>query len=207
MGFLHINSQILFDLNYTMIYSIKTMFSKVYTQSKLTTFLIRRFLVTKCTFDSLLMMDIDIDDRCHAVPTAGSNIRYQTPFLTGTHTDMHTHILYLPRYIGGSLEQHSHVFSVMMVIVYQHWVGHTPVAPPKHVAQLVGETLQLISREVAVIPQDMVVAGATGSLDGNVRIQVEVKVTGLGNGWIHHGPQGEHYCLIQPYPGQFSGET
>ena len=109
MGFLHINSQILFDLNYTMIYSIKTMFSKVYTQSKLTTFLIR-FLVTKCTFfDLLLMMDIDIDDRCHAVPTAGSNIRYQTPFLTGTHTDMHTHILYLPRYIGGSLEQHSNV--------------------------------------------------------------------------------------------------
>ena len=64
--------------------------------------------------------------------------------------------------IGGSLEQYPGMGSIVVGIVGGCRIGHTPVAPPEHVAQLVGKVLELISCEVAVIPQ-LVVSG-TGDL-------------------------------------------
>ena len=40
--------------------------------------------------------------------------------------------------------------------------------------EVVGESLQLVSREVAVVPEDVVVTRSAGPLDTLVRHQVEV---------------------------------
>ena len=41
----------------------------------------------------------------------------------------------------------------------------SPGAPRVEVTEVVGQDLQLVSREVTVVPQDVVVAGAGGALD------------------------------------------
>ena len=54
--------------------------------------------------------------------------------------------------------------SIVVGIVGGCRIGHTPVAPPEDVAQLVGEVLERISCKVTVVPQYVVVARATCSL-------------------------------------------
>ena len=55
-------------------------------------------------------------------------------------------------------------------------------------AQVVGEGLQIIRVEVAVVPEDVVVAGPGGALDALVRDQVEVTLGGMVDALVHHGP-------------------
>ena len=43
--------------------------------------------------------------------------------------------------------------------------GDGPGAPDVGVAQLVGQLLQLVSVEMVIIPEDVIVAGTRGSLD------------------------------------------
>jgi hypothetical protein len=53
-------------------------------------------------------------------------------------------------------------------------VGHGLGAAAVQVAEVEGENLQLVGCEVAVVPQNLVVAGPTGPLDPLVAEQVEV---------------------------------
>ena len=55
--------------------------------------------------------------------------------------------------------------SYKMSIVGRSGNTNRPGAPHVRVAQLVGQLLQLVSLEVVVIPQHVVVAGTRGSLD------------------------------------------
>ena len=50
--------------------------------------------------------------------------------------------------------------------------GDRPGAPDVGVAELVGQLLQLVSIEVIVVPEDMVVAGTRGALDTWRRINI-----------------------------------
>ena len=52
-------------------------------------------------------------------------------------------------------------------------------APHVGVAQLVGQLLKLVSVEVVVIPEDVIVAGPGGALDSLVGHQVEVSLCGV----------------------------
>ena len=54
-------------------------------------------------------------------------------------------------------------------------------------AQTVGQGLQLVGGQVAVVPEDLVVAGPGGALDALVRDQVEVPLGGMVDALVHHG--------------------
>ena len=54
-------------------------------------------------------------------------------------------------------------------------------------AQVVGEGLQIIRVEVAVVPEDVVVAGPGGALDPLVGHQVEVALGGVVDALVYHG--------------------
>ena len=54
-------------------------------------------------------------------------------------------------------------------------------------AEVVGQGLQLVGGQVAVVPEDLVVAGPGGALDGLVRDQVEVTLGGMVDPLVHHG--------------------
>ena len=54
-------------------------------------------------------------------------------------------------------------------------------------AEIVGEGLQLVSGQVAVVPQHLVVTGPGGALDALVRDQVEVPLGGMVDALVHHG--------------------
>ena len=66
-------------------------------------------------------------------------------------------------------------------------VGHSPGAATVEVAEVVGEDLQLIGREVAVVPEYLVVARSTRPLDPLVAEQVEVTLGGVVYPLVHHG--------------------
>ena len=53
-------------------------------------------------------------------------------------------------------------------------------------AQVVGEGLQIIRVEVAVVPEDVVVAGPGGPLDPLVGHQVEVALGGMVDALVDH---------------------
>ena len=55
-------------------------------------------------------------------------------------------------------------------------------------AEIVGEGLQLVSGEVAVVPQHLVVTGPGGALDPLVRDQVEITLGGMVDPLVHHSP-------------------
>ena len=61
-------------------------------------------------------------------------------------------------------------------------------SPAVQMTQVVGEHLQLISSEGAVVPQDLVVAGSAGALDTLVTEQVEVSLRGVVDALVHHSP-------------------
>ena len=52
-----------------------------------------------------------------------------------------------------------------MSVVCWSWDGDGPCAPHIGVAQLVGQLLQLVSIEMIVVPEDMIVAGTRCALD------------------------------------------
>ena len=54
-------------------------------------------------------------------------------------------------------------------------------------AEIVGQGLQLVGGQVAVVPEDLVVAGPGGALDALVRDQVEVTLGGMVDALVHHG--------------------
>ena len=76
---------------------------------------------------------------------------------------------------------------VMMGVVGGSRVGNTAVTPPEHVIQLIGEQLDVVSTEVAVIPQQVVVTRTTGALDGCVGAQIEVVLSGVSDDSIYSG--------------------
>ena len=61
-------------------------------------------------------------------------------------------------------------------------------SPAVQMTQVVGEHLQLISSEGAVVPQDLVVAGSAGALDALVTEQVEVSLRRVVDALVHHSP-------------------
>jgi len=67
-------------------------------------------------------------------------------------------------------------------------VGHGAGAAGVEVTQVVGENLQLVSGELTVVPQHLVVAGSAGALDALVTQQVEVALGGMVDALVHHGP-------------------
>ena len=66
-------------------------------------------------------------------------------------------------------------------------VGHCSGASGVEVTQVVGEDLQLVSGELAVVPQHLVVTGSAGALDPLVTQQVEVSLGGMVDALVHHG--------------------
>ena len=56
------------------------------------------------------------------------------------------------------------------------WVGDSPGTPAVEVTEVVGQHLQLVSRELTVVPEDLVVAGPAGPLDPLVTQEVEVSL-------------------------------
>ena len=60
-------------------------------------------------------------------------------------------------------------------------------SPAVQMTQVVGEHLQLISSEGAVVPQDLVVAGSAGALDTLVTEQVEVSFRGMVDSLVNNG--------------------
>ena len=67
-------------------------------------------------------------------------------------------------------------------------VGHCSGASRVEVTQEVGENLQLVSGELTVVPQHLVVTGSAGALDPLVTQQVEVSLGGMVDALVHHGP-------------------
>ena len=56
-----------------------------------------------------------------------------------------------------------------MSIVGGGWVGYAAGTANVRVAQLVGEALQLICRELIVVPQHVVVGGTAGALGSGAK--------------------------------------
>ena len=54
-----------------------------------------------------------------------------------------------------------------------------PGAAAVEVTEVVGQSLQLVSVEVRVVPEDLVVTGPGGALDALVRHQVEITLGGM----------------------------
>ena len=63
--------------------------------------------------------------------------------------------------------------------------GDRPGAPHICVTQLIGELLQLVSIKVIVVPEDVVVTGTGGALDTLVRAEIEVKLSWVGDAYVH----------------------
>ena len=64
-----------------------------------------------------------------------------------------------------------------MCVVSWGWDRDAPGAPDIRVAQLIGELLELVCVEMIVIPQNVVVTRAGGSLDTCTKISVKVAVS------------------------------
>ena len=56
-------------------------------------------------------------------------------------------------------------------------------------AQLIGEELQIVGTKVAVVPDDVVVGGTTGALDGGMGAQVEVVLSRMCDDSVDCGPR------------------
>ena len=54
--------------------------------------------------------------------------------------------------------------------------------------EVVGQGLQLVSGQVAVVPEDLVVTRPGGALDTLVRHQVEISLGGMVDALVHHSP-------------------
>jgi len=65
--------------------------------------------------------------------------------------------------------------------------GDGPGAPDVGVAQLVGQLLQLVSIEMIIVPENVVVAGSGGSLDTLMGAEIEVKLGGVSDPDVHRG--------------------
>ena len=65
--------------------------------------------------------------------------------------------------------------------------GDRPGAPGVGVAQLVGQLLQLVSIEVVVIPEDVVVTRPACALNALVRTKVEVELRRVGDAHVDSG--------------------
>ena len=65
--------------------------------------------------------------------------------------------------------------------------AHTARASHVRVAQLIGERLELVGREVVVVPEDVVVRGPAGALDAGVAAQVEVELGGMSDAGVDGG--------------------
>ena len=87
-----------------------------------------------------------------------------------------------------------------MSIVSGCRVGHTAVAPPEHVTQLISEQLDVVSTEVTVVPQQVVVTGTTGALDGRMGAQIEVVLSGVSDDSVHCGPRRDIATFPSIFP-------
>merc|ERR1719206_559681 len=67
-------------------------------------------------------------------------------------------------------------------------VGHGPGTPTVEVTQVIRQYFQLISREVTIIPQDLVVTRPACSLNTLVTKQVEITLSWMINPLVHHRP-------------------
>ena len=63
-------------------------------------------------------------------------------------------------------------------------------------AEVVGQGLQLVGGQVAVVPEDLVVAGPGGALDALVRDQVEVTLGGMVDALVHHSASKDVPVLV-----------
>jgi len=72
-------------------------------------------------------------------------------------------------------------------IVSWGWDRDTPGAANVGVTQLVGELLQLVSVEMVVVPQHVVVTRAGGSLDTLVRAKVKVELSRMSYSDVYSG--------------------
>ena len=61
-----------------------------------------------------------------------------------------------------------------------------PGAPAVQVAEIIGQHLQVVSSEIVVVPQHLVVARPAGALDTLVTKQVEVTLGGVIDSLIHY---------------------
>ena len=74
----------------------------------------------------------------------------------------------------------------MIIVIKIVFYLTLPSAATVEVAQVVGEGLQIIRVEVAVVPEDVVVAGPGGALDPLVGHQVEVALGGVVDALVDH---------------------
>ena len=74
----------------------------------------------------------------------------------------------------------------MIIVIKIVFYLTLPSAAAVEVAQVVGEGLQIIRVEVAVVPEDVVVAGPGGALDPLVGHQVEVALGGVVDALVDH---------------------
>ena len=56
------------------------------------------------------------------------------------------------------------------------------------VTEIVGQLLQIISGQVVVVPENLVVTRPAGALDSLVTEQVEISLSGMVDPLVHHGP-------------------
>ena len=63
-------------------------------------------------------------------------------------------------------------------------------------AKIVGKSLQFISSEVGVIPEDVVVTGSRGALDALVRDKVEVAFCGVVDALVNDGASQSVTVLV-----------
>ena len=61
-----------------------------------------------------------------------------------------------------------------------------------NVISLVGECLQLVCREVVIVPEAAIVGGPTGALNPLVRAQIEIVFRRVGDVGIHSGSSLEN---------------
>ena len=74
-----------------------------------------------------------------------------------------------------------------MSVVGGRRYGHGSRASHVRVTQLIGQRLQLVRREVIVVPQYVIMRWATRALDAGVRAQVEVELGGMSDARVHGG--------------------
>ena len=75
-------------------------------------------------------------------------------------------------------------------------VGHCSGASGVEVTQVVGEDLQLVSGELTVVPQHLVVTGSAGALDPLVTQQIEVSLGGMVDPMVNHSPSQSVAVLV-----------
>ena len=77
--------------------------------------------------------------------------------------------------------------SHQMRVVCRGRVGNSSRTSTVQVTEVVGQNLELISWEVTIVPQDLVMARPASSLDPLVTQQVEVTFSGVVYSLVHHG--------------------